>query len=75
LPQQPGGLASGQFRAHIPGMSKAKLYLFLIGFWVVLAALSFLIVGYDQTIRILPFAVAFLVSGLAILWWSVRAKT
>jgi hypothetical protein len=41
---------------------------------LVLAALSFLIVGYDQKIRILPFAVAFLVSGLAILWWSVRAK-
>lgn len=51
-----------------------KLFWVLIIFWVVLAALSFLIVGYDQTIRILPFAVAVLVFGLAILWWSLRGK-
>ena len=51
---------------------KTKLYSVLIGFWVVLAALSFWIVGYDQTIRILPLALAVLAFGLAILWWSVR---
>jgi hypothetical protein len=39
--------------------TKEKLYLFMIGFWVALAvlsflgALSFLIAGYYQTIRIL----------------------
>jgi hypothetical protein len=54
--------------------NKAKLYLILIGFWVVFAALSFWIVGYEQTIRVLPLAVAGLVFGLAILWWSVRGK-
>jgi hypothetical protein len=70
-----GPLALSRFRAHIPGMTnKTKLYLILIGFWVVSAALSFWIVGYDQTIRILPFAVTFLVFGLAILWWSLRGK-
>ena len=77
--QTPKGPASGlvldRSRAHIPVMTtKTKLFLVLIGFWLVFAALSFWIVGYDQTIRVLPLAVAGLVFGLAILWWSVRGK-
>ena len=59
-------------------MTKTKLFFFLIGFWAALylplAAISFWLVGYDDTIWRLLLAVAGLIFGLAMFLWVTRDK-
>jgi hypothetical protein len=59
-------------------MTKTKFFWIAVGFWAVftlpLATLSFWLLGYDRTIGNVLLAVACLTFGLAVFWWSSRAK-
>jgi hypothetical protein len=76
---QASGLETAWPLAHIRWMTKkAKFFWYATGFWAVLtvplAAISFWLLGYDQTMGRLLFAIGGLVVGLAIFWWFSRGK-